>query len=225
MRKWHQRNIARRLTGRWLSGTALYSVIGAWAMTGVYGWLSTADGLMRIIAVVLTVGCAVFASRAFKNATDAATIGQRVALMGLGGACLLWTGFAGHRGLEASDDAAWAPYERQADMRRQVAEIDAAIAALPPVPLSDEQGRPLGPVRTKVLVDARETAAARLAAQKPAVGALLPRPADRMPEALSWAIVGLIEALELFGVFALAGRRESELNAGRVLAQRRWAMA
>lgn len=217
--------IKTKLTGRWVSMTALYSVIGAWAACGVFGWLATASGLMRIIAVVLTIGCAVFASRAFKNAAEAATLAQRVALMGLGAACLTWTGFAGHRGLVASDDAAWAPYEAQQDLRRQAENIDAEIAALPPVPLSDEQGRPLGPVRTKVLVEARETAIARLAAQKPAVGSLLPRPAGRMPAALSWVIVGLIEALELLGAFALSGKRETELNAGRVLAQRRWAMA
>ena len=218
--------ITRFTDCNWLSGLALWIAVGAWGACGVYGWTMTTAGVMTPITIALTIGAMVFAARSLANAATAEGIVRRIALVALGALCIIQTAYSGHQGLMVSEAQRWAAYERYETVAAANAKIDASIAALPPVPLSDAAGRPIGPARTKELGAQRSNEVARLTGLKTQVTAVA-APATRMSADLAWAVTGLIEALGLFGFFAI-GRRSPAVaasNAASELAKRRWKMA
>lgn len=217
---------AIKLQGRWLSAAALWSIIGAWCACGVFGWLENSAGMMSVILVALTVGAQVFAARAVKNAAETESWPRRLVLVGLGAACLAFTGWSGKQGLETSENARWASYEAYSANKAKADVIDAQIAALPMPPAN------VPTVRIRELAKARDAEIARLTGLKPVVGEAVAKPAPRLPEQLAWLFVALVEALELLGFYAI-GRRKADapasganvvgFNAGRELAKKRWA--
>jgi hypothetical protein len=148
-------------------------------------------------------------------------------------ACLTFTAYSGHQGVVTSENARWAAYEAWEARQAEAAAIDARIDAVPKVPLSDEQGRAIGPIRTAELGRQRADEIARLEAKRPSVGMIpVARPAPRMDERLMLLFTALVEALELLGFFALStgatvGASLGQVfgfNAGRELARKRWDM-
>jgi hypothetical protein len=215
-----------QLPRNWLSGSALWLVISSWAACGVWGWSQATSGLIAAIAIALTLGAQVFAARAVKNAAQADSFLRRCALLALGSACLAFSGWAGHQGLTISENQRWATYDAATEAKASNARIDAQIAALPQVPLSDEAGRPIGPARTRELGAQRSNEIARLSGYKvPVVEAATPAP--RMPDGFMWALTGLIAALELFGFFSIGSKpREAVVrSAASEMARKRWNLA
>lgn len=195
----------KKLLGeRWLSGAAIWAVVGAWCAAGLWGWDRATDGALTPVLCVLNVAAAVFATRALKNVAHADGLGRKLALGGLGVACLTFTGYSGKQALSLSEAARWAPYDQQQAAIAANARIDLAVAAVPEVPLSDEYGRPIGPLRTVELGRQRNEKIGRLDGQRVRVGDLIATPAPRLPEELAWTFVLLIEALELLGFWALS---------------------
>lgn len=223
-------NTLRRqaFTGNWLSKLALWAVICSWAAVGVYGWTQATSGVLAAIAIALTLGAQVFAARAVKNAAHAETWSRRLLLLALGAACLMFTGWAGHQGLSIGENKRWAAYERYEAALSANAAIDAQIAALPPVPLSDEAGRPIGPARTRELGAQRSNEIARLTGRL-VEAAPVDKPTMRMPEGLLWSLVGLIAALELLGFYAVSEHKAKAAanvrTAASELARKRWGTA
>lgn len=218
----------------WLSALALWTVIGAWAAAGVWGWFHAAAGVMALITILLTIGCQVFAARAAVNAAAASTISQKVAAIVLGALCLLWTGFSGKQAISLSYATTAAPYEAavaaQAAALAEVAKIEAQVAALPAVRAD------IPAVRIAALQAARAEEMARLqpqldAARAKAAAIVVPaKPPAAMPEALQWAMVALIEGLEFFGFWAIGAVRHKPaapanvvpMNPGAALVRKRW---
>lgn len=223
----------------WLSALALWTVIGAWAAAGVWGWTQAAAGVMALITILLTIGCQVFAARAAVNAAAASTLSQKIAALALGAMCLLWTGYSGKQAIAVSYATASAPYEAavaaQAKAAADVAKIEAQIAAIPAVRAD------IPAVRIAALQAARAEELARLqpqldAAQAKLAAVVVPaKPAAAMPEALQWAMVVLIEGLEFFGFWAIGAKRATpapakpanvvEINPGAALVRKRWEKA
>ncbi|NBW07941.1 MAG: hypothetical protein EBR82_07935 [Caulobacteraceae bacterium] len=224
--------------GNWLSAAALWVVIAAWAAAGIWGWTQNAAGIMVPITVAMTVGCQVFAARAAANAAAIAG-SRRLGLIGLGVACLLFTGWSGKQAIATNEAQRSAPYEQamaaKAAAVAALAKVEAEINAVPPL-RSD-----IPAMRLATLQAARTTELARLeplraAAQARVEAIATPaRPAPQMPSPLQWAIVALIECLEFFGFWAIGmrhARKEAaseapsnvtEFNAGRELVRKRWA--
>lgn len=208
-----QTNKESPLRGNWLSALALWVIIGAWAAAGIWGWNQNAAGVMAGIATALTIGCQVFAARAVKNAAEADGIGSKAGLIVLGAFCLVFTAWSGKQALATSEAQRWAPYEARQDAEAAVNAIDAKIDDLPTVPTSDTAGRPLGPQRMSILSAERSTETARLMGLREKAAASLakipaaPKPSAKAPEAFQWCVSGLIEALELFGFWAIAPKR------------------
>ena len=214
--------------GNWISKLALWVMLSTWAGVGVYGWLQALDGVIVVLAIALTLGAAVFAARAVKNAASAETWSRKLVLLALGAACLMFTSWAGHQGLSISENKRWAAYERFEAAAKANADLDAQIAALPPVPLSDEAGRPIGPARTRELGAQRSNEVARLTSLR-VEAAPVDKPSMRMPEGLLWGLVGLIAALELLGFYAVSEQKAKTAatvrSAASELARKRWNVA
>jgi len=219
----------------WLSSAALWTVIGAWAAAGIWGWTQNAAGVMVPITVALTIGCQVFAARAAANAAQADSMSRRFGLIGLGVACLLFTGWSGKQAIATNEAQRLAPYESaiaaHAAAVAEAGKIEAQIAALPAL-RSD-----IPATRLATLQAARTAELSRLepklAAAQAAVAMIeVPaKPAPQMPVALQWAIVALIECLEFFGFWAIGhGHAKAaskpanvvEMNPGAALVRRRW---
>lgn len=224
--------------GNWLSAAALWTVIGAWASAGIWGWTQNAAGIMIPITVAMTLGCQVFAARAASNAVTVSGV-QRIALIALGVACLAFTGWSGKQAISTNEAQRVAPYEAalaaSAAAKADLAKVERDIAAVPPL-RSDIPAKRIAELQTARALELARLEP-KLAAAKAAVAAVaLPaRPAPQMPVWLQWAIVGLIEALEFFGFWAI-GRGHNpaksapattaevvELNPGAALVARRWA--
>lgn len=191
--------------GNWLSALALWAIIGAWGACGVYGWINAADGAMRWICIALNVGCAVFAARAVKNSAASA---HPILLMALGAACLMFDGWSGAQGLSVSEGVRWAPYEIYAAAKAEVSALDAQIAAVRPVPLSDEAGRVIGPQRFRELGAQRQAEIARLQGLRDAIKIVpVAQPSAKMPWYLELAVATLVALLELLGFATIASSK------------------
>lgn len=213
----------------WLSGLALWAVIGAWGSCGVWGWLQIQSGLFAAVVIALTIGAAVFAARSLANAVKADGALRKCALVALGAACVVQTAYSGHQALMVSEAQRWGAYERYEATAKANAAIDARIAALPAIPLSDEAGRPIGPARTRELGAQRSNEVARLAGLKTPVS-VVAAPATRMSDALAWAVAALVEGLGLLGFFAIGAKpaipaAKVASSAASELARRRWNLA
>ena len=212
----------------WLTAGALWTIALSWAAAGVWGWSQTAIGIIAPVLMALTVAAQVAGARMVAIAATA-TLARRVALIALAIGCVCWSGYAGKRAIEASEAQRLAPAAAYADALARVQAADAALAALPPVALTDAAGRPIGPQRLAILQDARAADIVRLTAERDAARAALPgKPAsaEPMPQALMWAVAVLIEALELLGFWAIGaghGRKPAPVyNAAQELARKRW---
>lgn len=220
------KHLLPQLSGNWLSGLALWALFLSYAACGAWGWSQAQAGVFAGIAIALTLGCMIFAARAAENAARADSLLRKIALMALGGACLTFTGWSGHQALMISEAQRWAPYERYEAIAKANADLDAQIKALPAIPLSDEAGRPIGPVRTRELGAQRSNEIARLTGLKTPV-AMVAKPTTRMSEEMGWAVVALIEALGLFGFFAIGSkpRQAAVRSAASELARKRWGLS
>ena len=208
----------------WIAMGAICVVLVAWCATGIYGWSKSAEGWMAYVAVALTVGAAAFALVSVKLAAGADDWGRRIALLGLGGGCLMFSAYAGHQGLEASENERWKGFEAYSANANAIAAVQAKIDALPMAPATVPK------VRVAELNAARAAEIVRLEATKPAALPVVAKPTPRMPAELSWAMTALVEMLELFGFYAVSRRSKPAsganvigFNAGRELAKKRWA--
>ncbi len=211
----------------WITTAALVAIGAAWAWIGAWGWLHSVDATIAPILVVLTGGAQIIAARMMAISGNASP-GRRAALIALAVACAAWSGFSGKRGVELAQTAPAAAYNAAA---AHLAAIEAAIATLPPAPTVDTAGRSLGPQRQAILIEARSVNMARLVADRDAAKAAMPAKPVIMPisPAMLWAVAALVEALGLFGLWAIARPGDQRqpakviaMTAGQALARQRW---
>jgi hypothetical protein len=210
----------------WFSGLTLATIGLAWAWIGAWGWFQSVALIVAPVLVVLTGGAQILAARMMVLSANASPA-RRSVMIALAVACAAWSGFSGKRGVELAQAAPIAAYE--AAEARLIA-IEAAMVAIPPAPLVDAAGRSLGPQRLAMVLADRDAAMARLVADREAALAAMPetRPSTPIPPAMLWLVAGLVEALGLFGLWALTDRRSqptaslSAIEAGQTLARLRW---
>jgi hypothetical protein len=126
---------------------------------------------------------------------------------------VMFTGWSGHQALDVSSNRARADW---AELQQAQGELNAAalaVEAIAPIPVNDEAGYRIGPQSRALLMQEREQRIARAEAAEARAQAKVDRlgdvarPSAEMPQWLSWAIVILIETIELFGLALVNGRR------------------
>jgi len=197
----------------WLGSGAVWAIALAWAGAGIYGWWFMADGVMRVITIVLSLSCQVLAVTMLARALEVDTWLLRVGcgLVAIGS--VMFTGWSGHQALDVSSNRARADW---AELQQAQGELNAAalaVEAIAPIPVNDEAGYRIGPQSRALLMQEREQRIARAEAAEARAQAKVDRlgdvarPSAEMPQWLSWAIVILIETIELFGLALVNGRR------------------
>lgn len=219
----------------WLTGAALWGVVIAWGGLGVWGWTQSATGPVVAVLVTLSICADVIGARMAVHAGAAGSKVRTGACIALALGCIAWTGFAGKRGLEMADAQRRAPAEaiqaQRAEAKAALARIEADLAAVPAI-RSD-----IPAARLRELQAARASDLARLEPQRAAALARLeaipppPVAPQPIPGPVLWGAVALIEALKLFGFWAIGGGHRTErpapsnvipLSPGQALAARRW---
>lgn len=237
----------------WLTGASIWSIAAASGALNAWGWSITASGLVAGLLVTLSVAAEILGVRlAFAVDKASREPGLRFFLaLPLFLGVVAFNAYSGHRALTAVDTAQRAPVEaaafERAALQTELRNIDAAIGLAPVVPpnASSRRARVFAEARAQELarLDAkRERAEARLAAIRSSRPA--PEPIDSL---VVWAIVGLVEGLKAFGLFAVSRSTSGNVralqeqrparhsppsppsppspNAGRDLARMRWAKA
>lgn len=224
---------------QWLSGGAIWAITAASAALGAWGWSVTATGLVAVVLVTLAISSEVLGVRLALRIEDAVTAKAwpRVAVL-----ALLMIGvvgmnaYSGKRALHMIETERAAPYvaaeAQRTEAAREVARIEAEIAAIPTLP-ANVSGQRLAAYR-----DARNAELARLEPQRAAAIArykalpVIEAPPQKIPAHVMLAMLVLIEALKALGPWCLAEVRRPapvpaggivDINAGRALAQKRWA--
>jgi len=217
----------------WLTQAALWGVVIAWGGLGVWGWAQSAFGPVVGVLIAISVCADIIGARMGVHAGASGSRVKAAACVALALGCIAWTGHSGKRGLELADAQRQEPYRaalaERAAAQAAVARINAAIDALPALRAD------IPAVRLRELQAARAAEIARLEPQRAEAQARLeaipapPPSPSPLPGLALWGAVALIEALKLFGFWAIdrpAERRQPgqviELNPGRALAQRRW---
>jgi len=230
-------------TGKpWASMAAVAGVVVASGALNTWAWLAATEGPARFVIVALVLACEILGAALLMRMAGAFRSGAWVRLalgVPLLAGVIAFNGWSGHRGFALIEAARLAPLRATDAAQAEIAKIDAALASIPFVPLSDEAGRPIGPARTAELGAQRAADIARLERRRfeavAARAALPPPPASAGIAAADpltfWAIVILIETIKAVGLFVvgagqLAERRQpaqvTPFAAGRALAQRRW---
>lgn len=223
----------------WLTSAALWGVVIAWGGLGVWGWTQSAAGPVVVVLVALSVCADVIGARMAVHAGSAGSRVRTAACIILALGCVAWTGYAGKRGLEIADAQRRAPAEavlaHRAEAKTALARIEAELAAVPAIRAD------IPAARLRELQAARAADLARLEPLRAAAQARLdavpaPPPAPpALPSFALWGAVALIEALKLFGFWAIAtggpaaGTRSTPSNVvplspGQALAARRWGL-
>ena len=220
---------------------AVVVVVVASGLFNAWAWAQATDGLARFVVTALAVACEILGASLLLRLAGAVRSGAwiRIALgVPLLAGVVAFNGWSGHRGFALVEAARLAPIRAAAAAQADIDRVDAALASIPFVPLSDEAGRPIGPARTAELGAQRAADIARLERRRfeavAARAALPPPPASAGIAAADpltlWAIVILIEAIKITGLFVIgagqpANRQPAQVTpfaAGRALAQRRW---
>ena len=221
----------------WLSGLAVVVLTAASAAVNAWGYIASFKGLLCLVLVAMALSCEVLGVRLAHAIERAWTAGQRLRAT-VGGLLLAGVvGFnlvSGHRALALADAEADAPRQAAMAARAQaeahLADIRAELAAIPALPEN------VPAVRLRAYVTARGDALSRLVpARAAAEAALAALPAVEQVEKLAawayWALAALIEALKALALWAIRTAAPAALasaprrNAGRDLANRRWALA
>jgi len=225
----------------WASMLAVVVVVVASGALNTWAWLAATEGPARFVIVALVLACEILGAALLMRMAGAFRSGAwvRWALgVPLLAGVITFNAWSGHRGFELVEAARLAPVRAIDAAQAEIAKIDAALASIPFVPLSDEAGRPIGPARTAELGAQRAADIARLERRRfeavAARAALPPPPAAAAIKptdpATLWLVVALLEAIKAVGLFVVgagqpANRQPAQVTpfaAGRALAQRRW---
>jgi len=226
---------------QWLSGAAVWAITAASSALGAWGWSVTATGMVSVVLVTLAISSEVLGVRLALRIEDAvrAKAWARVAVL-----ALLMIGvvgmnaYSGKRALHMIETDRAAPYVAaeavRAEAAREVARIEAEIAAIPALPANVSAQRLSG------YREARNAELARLEPQRAAAVArlkalpVIEAPPPAIPAEAMFLMLALIELLKAAAPWALAEARRSavahaapviDINAGRELARKRWARA
>jgi hypothetical protein len=222
--------------------SAVVVVVVASGALNTWAWLAATEGPARFVIVALVLACEILGAALLMRMAGAFRSGAWVRLalgVPLLAGVVAFNAWSGHRGFELIEAARLAPIRAAATAQADIGRVDAALAAIPAIPLSDEAGRPIGPARTAELGVQRAADIARLERRRSeaaaAKAALPPPPASAGIAAADpltlWAIVILIETIKAVGLFVvgagqLAERRQptqvTPLDAARALARKRW---
>ena len=229
-------------TGKpWASMLAVAVVVVASGLFNAWAWLAATEGPARFVIVALVLACEILGAVLLMRMAGAFRSGAWVRLalgVPLLAGVIAFNAWSGHRGFELVEAERLAPIRAAATAQADIDRVDAALAAIPAIPLSDDAGRPIGPARTAELGAQRAADLARLERRRSeavaAKAALPPPPASAGIAAADpltlWAIVILIEAIKVAGLFVIgagqpANRQPAKviaLSAGQALARRRW---
>ncbi len=230
-------------TGKpWASMLAVAVVVAASGLFNAWAWAAAVDGPARFVIVALVVACEILGAVLLMRLAGAFRSGAwaRLALgVPLLVGVIAFNAWSGHRGFELVEAARLAPIRAAASAQADIDRVEAALAAIPAIPLSDEAGRPIGPARTAELGAQRAAEIARLERRRAeavvAKAALPPPPASAGIAAANpatlWGIVILIEAIKAVGLFVIgAGQPASRstpaslipMTPGQALARQRW---
>lgn len=215
------------------AGAAIWAIALASGLLNAWGWQASAAGLVALVLVTLVAGSEVLGitlALAIEKAVGlkawARVAVAGVLLIGVAG----FNGYSGYRALTMIEAERAAPYltaqavrvEAQAEVDR----IEAAIAAVPVLPAN------VPAARLRAYQEARNAELARLEPQRAAAEARLaslPTVEAPPPAIKAWVmklIMILIEALKVFGLWAVAGghapKAQALGNAASELARKRW---
>lgn len=233
---------------KWLSGLAIWAVVGSAAALAIYGHLVTL-GPLAAFAVPITIGIEIYAARGARHLVDAPNAQRRVAIAGLIALCAIVSGVFEHRGFQSLNAVSNAEYNAADSERAAALETLALLGpqfnALPQMPtdaaaLASMSTRALDRIeRVRAQWDADNGAAYRNA-QTIAARPLPARKADPLNEASIWLIVGFVLVIKLFGFWAISpppaqvvqlrdakpapvAPQPPAQTAGQALAAKRWA--
>jgi hypothetical protein len=219
------------------AGFAIWAIAAASGLLNAWGWWASAAGLVAVVLVtlvlaseILGITLALAIEHSVSRKAWARVVVAGVLLIGVS----LFNAYSGHRALTMIETERAAPYlaaqaarvEAQAEVNR----IEAAIAAVPVLPAN------VPAARLRAYQETRNAELARLEPQRAAAHqrlASLPTveaPPPATPPIVLKAIVVLIEALKVAGLWAVSQQRQptpaqTASSPASLLAQRRWAKA
>ena len=134
-------------TATWLSGN-VWAVISAWGSAGSGAGFKSRAAYSPPSSSPLTIGAAVrFAAQLLANAVKADGALRKCASVFSGPPCRPRPAYSGHQALMIAKPAMGRHADVTRPRRMPTLRSTPGIAALPAILLSDEAGRPIGPIR------------------------------------------------------------------------------
>lgn len=217
-----------------VAAAAIWAITLASGLLNAWGWSVSAAGLVALVLVVLVIGSealgitlALATERAWSERARVRAIVAGVLLI----AVSAFNAYSGHRALTMVEAERAAPYMAAQTARMaaqaEVNRIEAAIAAVPELPAN------VPAARLRAYQEARNAELVRLEPQRATAQQRLEAlpvvqpPPPGINSAVMKMIVLLIEALKVFGLWAVAGApakpAKPVVNFASELARRRWA--
>lgn len=208
----------------------VWVVIVASTLLNAWGWLQSTAGLIAGVVVALVIAAEILGATLLQQimrSMEAKNIVRSALATALFVGCVAFNAYSGHRAVEMIELARVAPEHAKTEADALIAERQRRLDAVPPVRLTDDQGRPIGPQRLAILQQQREADLERLTAELSAAqkerGAIETTIASSVPAMDGrhmWGLVILLELIKAAALFALARpvqrsakpRREAQLE-------------
>jgi hypothetical protein len=211
-----KRSFASRFEGfdRLVGMAAVWSVVFASTALNAWGWLQSTAGLVAGVIVALVIASEILGATLLARiagAIDHRNIVRAVLALALFVGCVGFNAYSGHRALELVEIARTEPLRAAQAADAAVERIEAQIRETAPPPITDDQGRPIGPQRLAVLIAQHDAIIARLDRELQTardVRAAIETPPAATISALDgaalWLLVGLLELIKAAALFALS---------------------
>jgi len=228
----HKPALTSRFEGfdRRLGIAAVSAVVVASTLLNAWGWLQSTAGLIAGVVVALVIAAEILGATLLPQimrSLDAKNFIRSTLAAALFVGCVAFNAYSGHRAFEMIEVARVAPEHAKTQADALIAERQRRLDAVPPVQLTDDQGRPIGPQRLTILQQQREADIERLTAElsaaqreRDAIETTVASSVPAMDGRHMWGLVILLELIKAGALFALARpvqrsakpRREAQLE-------------